>query len=194
MVLPGRFHAPFPPDFPSGIGRMCFTPRMKSPIAALSMMLCIALAPNLLAGGKKQDKSSVSFHMETEATDNPKMIFPQLANGKTRYFRRMPEISSKDVVSFNPFPSDVGEDYGILFKLKENAVNRLAAITNASQGRWMIAQVNGRVVDGVLIDKQVNDGYIVIWKGVTLADVNLLDKSFPRLGAGGAADKDKKKK
>ncbi len=147
------------------------------------MMLVVALAPALQASGKKEIKTSVSFHMETEATDNPKMIFPQLANGQTRYFRRMPDITSKDVVSFSPFPSDVGEGYGIVFKLKGNAVNRLAALTAANQGKWLISQVNGRVVDGVMIDKQVNDGFIVIWKGVTLDDVTLLDKSFPRMGA-----------
>jgi hypothetical protein len=59
-------------------------------------------------------------------------------------------------------------------------VNRLAAVTAANQGRWLISQVNGRAVDGVIIDKQVSDGYIVIWKGVTLADVEILDKKLPR--------------
>ncbi len=156
---------------------------MKSPFAALSMMLAIAVAPNLLASGKPEIKTAVSFHMETDATDNPKMIFPQLANGQTRYFRRMPEITIKDIVSFRPFPSDVGEEYGIVFQLKSNAVNRLAAITNTNQGKWLISQVNGRVVDGVLIDKTINDGFIVIWKGVTLDDLTLLDKTLPRTGA-----------
>jgi len=32
----------------------------------------------------------------------------------------------------------------------------------------------------VIIDKQVNDGFIVIWKGVTLPDVKLLDEELPR--------------
>lgn len=162
---------------------------MKSLISALSMMLVIALSPTVLASGKKEMKTTLSFHLETEATDNPKMIFPQLANGETRYFRRMPEITTKDVVSFSPFPSEVGDGYGIVFKLKPNAVNRLAAVTNANQGKWLIAQVNGRVVDGVLIDKQISDGFIVIWKGVTLEDVTLFDKDLPRINA-----KDKKKK
>jgi len=162
---------------------------MKSLVSALSMMMLIALSPTLLASGKKEIKTTLSFHLETEATDNPKMIFPQLANGETRYFRRMPEVTTKDVVSFSPFPSDVGEGYGMVFKLKPNVVNRLAAVTNANQGKWLIAQVNGRVVDGVLIDKQISDGFIVIWKGVTLEDVTLFDKDLPRINA-----EDKKKK
>jgi hypothetical protein len=116
------------------------------------------------------------------------MIFPQVVGEQTRYFRRMPEIGMKDIVSFSPFPSDVGEGFGIVFRLKSNAVNRFAAITAANQGRWLISQVNGRAVDGVIIDKQVNDGFIVIWKGVTLADVELLDEELPR------ADEANKKK
>lgn len=162
---------------------------MNSRIAALSMMAILALAAPLFAAGKKENKASVSFHMETESTDNPKMIFPQLANGQTRYFRRQPEISLKDIVSFSAFPSDVGEDYGVVFKLKSNAASRLAALSNANQGRWLVSQVNGRVVDGVIIDKTVSDGYIVIWKGVTLADTKILDKELPRMDA-----KNKKKK
>ncbi len=176
------------PDFPSGMLIFCFTPAMQSRIAAFTMMVILALAPGVFAGGKKENKAAVSFHLETEASDNPKMIFGQLANGQTRYFRRLPEFSMKDIVSFSPFPSLVGQEYGVMFKLKESAANRLAAITNANQGRWMIAQLNGRVVDGVMIDKQVSDGFIVIWKGVTQGDLAILDEEMPRIGA------DKKKK
>jgi hypothetical protein len=161
---------------------------MKLHVAALLMMTLLALAPPLFASGKKENKASVTFHIETEASENPKMIFPQVVGEQTRYFRRMPEIGMKDIVSFSPFPSDVGEGFGIVFRLKSNAVNRFAAITAANQGRWLISQVNGRAVDGVIIDKQVNDGFIVIWKGVTLADVELLDEELPR------ADEANKKK
>jgi hypothetical protein len=172
-----------PPDFSSGFGLFCFTPRMKSHLAALVMMVALAMAPPVFASGKKENKASITFHMETEGTDNPKMIFPQMANGQTRYFRRTPEVSLKDVTAFSPFPADNGQGFGLVLKLKPTAVNRLAALTSANQGRWLISQVNGRAVDGVLIDKPVNDGFIVIWKGVTDADIAILDKEMPRIGA-----------
>jgi hypothetical protein len=158
--------------------------------AALCLLLTLFLPASLFASGKKEDKAAVSFHMETEGTDNPKMIFSQLAAGKNRFFRRMPEIMIKDVTSFTPFPSDDGPgDFGMVFLLKENASRRLSAITNANQGKWMIAQVNGRVVDGVMIDKQVDDGRLVIWKGITLADVALFDEELPRIGQEGKKKK-----
>jgi hypothetical protein len=178
-----------PPDFSSGIALICFTPRMISRLAALLMMAVLALTPAAFAGGKKDNKASITFHMETEGTDNPKMIFPQLANGQQRFFRRMPEITTKDIESFSPFPSEFGGDYGLALKLKRAAANRLAAITNANQGRWMITQINGRVVDGILIDKQIDDGVLVIWKGVTLADINILDDVLPRADEAGKKKK-----
>ena len=163
---------------------------MQSRLALFLMILVLALTPDVFASGKRNSKATISFHMETEGTDNPKMIFPQMVNSRQRFFRRIPEVNTKDVISFSPFPSDAGGDnYGLVFTLKEHSANRLAAITNVNQGRWMIAQVNGRVVDGLLIDKTVNDGKLVVWKGITLADIALLDKSLPRTG-----EKGKKKK
>lgn len=164
---------------------------MNSRFAAISMLVLLAFTPASPGAGKKDNKASVSFHMETESTDNPKMIFPQLANGETRFFRRMPEFSTKDIVSFSPFPAEGGGDYGILLKLKSHSANRLSGITNANQGRWIISQLNGRVIDGFFIDKQVDDGVIVIWKGVTLEDIAVLDEQLPRIGEEG---KKKKKK
>ena len=129
--------------------------------------------------------------MEAEGNDHPKMVFSQLANGKQRIFRRMPEIGTKDIVSFSPFPSEVGNGYGVVFRLTPNAARRLSAVTAVNLNRWMIAQVNGRVVDGVFIDKQIDDGILVIWKGLTLEDTVLFDQSIPRIGEEG---KKKKKK
>jgi len=162
---------------------------MRSLFATIPILVCLALAPALLASGKKETKIQISFHLETEATGNPKMIFPQRVAGQVRYFNRMPEISSKDIVSYAPFPAPMDESFGAVFKLKDHVGNRLAAITNANQGRWVIAQINGRVVDGFIIDKQVDDGRMVVWKGMTLADFTVFDEEMPRTG-----EENKKKK
>ncbi len=158
-------------------------------IAAIALLASLLPASPLAASGKKEVKAFVSFHMETDPTDNPKMTFEQLTVGKTRTFRRVPEVSTKDIASFVPFPSGDGGDYGVLFILKENAAKRLSAVTNMNQGRYMVSQLNGRVVDGVLISKPVEDGQLVIWKSVTIADIKLLDDSFPRAGEEGKRKK-----
>lgn len=141
------------------------------------------------AGGKAGDAAAVSFHIETEGNENPKMVAPFDVGGQQRFFRRMPEVSMKDFSAFSPFPSDDGQTYGVVFQLKAAANRRLSAITQVNQGKMLIAQVNGRVVDAVIIDKPVNDGLIVIWKGITDAEIKQYDKVAPRIGA-----EDKKKK
>lgn len=145
-------------------------------------LLFVALAPDLHASGKAGEAATLSFHIETEQNENPKMIFQHQVNGQVRFFRRIPEIGTKDVVAFSPFPADGNEGYGILFQLKPNAARRLAAVTSANQGRYLAAQANGRIVDVVLIDQPVNDDKIVIWKGITEAEIKLYDEAAPRIG------------
>ncbi len=137
--------------------------------------------PPLLAAGDKPG-AGVSFHLETEAGGNPKMTFEQLVAGEQRYFHRTPEISTRDIIAFSPFPSEDPGSYGVLFKLNRRGANRLAAISAANQGRWLCAAINGNVVDAVIIDKPVDDGELVIWKGVTLPEIKQFDKVCPRFG------------
>jgi hypothetical protein len=167
---------------------MCFVPAMQARVAAILTILVLTFCPSSMAGGKPKAKFSAAIHMETDGNDNPKMVFTLPVNGRNRVFSRMPEISTKDIVSFNPFPTDDGSGYGMILKLTPNAARRLAAVTNANIDRWMLAQVNGRPVDAVLIDKQIDDGIIVVWKGITLEDIALFEKSIPRIG-----EEDKKK-
>lgn len=155
---------------------------------AIMIMLALVCCPSLSAMGKAKTKFIVSFHLETDENMNPKLTFSQMTNGKARFYRRMPEISTNDIVSFAPFPTDNGTGYGVVFKLKDNAARRLNSVTNMNQGRWLLAQVNGRVADGVMIDQPVSDGMIVVWKDVTAEDIALFEESLPRI------NEEKKKK
>jgi hypothetical protein len=164
---------------------------MQPRIAAVLVTLVTAFSPVAFAGGKADSKASISIHMETENSDNPKMIFQQEIGGRTRYFRRMPEVATKDIIAFSPFPSEAGGDFGVVFRLKDNVARRFSAITSSNQGRWLVTMVNGRAVDAVLIDKQIDDGIIVAWKGVNLADIAIFDDSLPRIGEDGRKKKEK---
>jgi len=162
---------------------MCLNPRMNARIAAWVAVLTLGVAPLGMAGGKAGELGMVTFHLETDASSNPKMIFPQMDNGKQRLFLRVPEITIRDMVAFCPFPSGTGDEYGLVFQLKDAAKRRLNALSIANQGKYLLARSNGRVVDGVVIDKPVDDGFIVIWKGFTVDELKLFDKSLPRIGA-----------
>jgi hypothetical protein len=169
-------------------------PRMTTRRSFLTLMLAGLPLSSALAGGKKDPEVDISFHMEAEEGDNPKMTFIQLTAGKQLRFRRTSELNMRDVSNFNVFPSRDGEGYGLLLQLKPGAVNRIAAVTNINQNRWLLAMVNGRVVDAVIIDKPINDGQLVIWKGISQAEVGQLDETLPRIGEKKPRGKDGKKK
>ena len=144
----------------------------------------LSLCPGLTAqaGGKKGENSGISFHLQGDPTDNPKMVFAQLNAGQQMVFRRNPEVMTKDIAAFNPFPSQDGQGFGMVIQLKPSAKNRIAAVTNANVNRWMLAMVNGRRVDAVVIDKMIEDGHLVIWKGIGAAEIEAFDKEIPRIG------------
>jgi preprotein translocase subunit SecD len=146
-------------------------------LATLLLLVCPALA-----GDKKGKNIAVSFHMETDANNNPKNIYTQTVAGKVRYFQKAPDITSKDIVAFSPFLADNGVDYGAVFRLRASAASRLENITAANQGRMLAAVVNGRFVDNVIIDQPIKDGFIVIWNGIQDAELKEYDKLVPRIG------------
>lgn len=157
--------------------------------AALRFLLALCLlALPAMAGGKKDNNMSVSFHMETENTNNPKMIFERDIAGKKRFFQKNPDFTAKDIIAFSPFLADNKFDYGVVFQLRGTAATRLENLTTANQGRLLLATCNGRVVDVVMIDKPVKDGLLVIWNGIQEAEIKECDKMAPRIG------KEKKKK
>ncbi len=173
---------------------MCFSPRMNLRIAALAAIFTLGVAPSGKAGGKAEEIGKVTFHLQTDEGSNPKMIFSQTNDGKPPFFLRSPEITMKDIVAFRPFPSGMGEEFGVVFQLKDSAKRHLAVVSISSQGKYLLAQANGRFVDCVMIDGPVEDGFIVIWKGLTLEEVKLFDKAMPRIGDDGKGKKKKKTK
>jgi hypothetical protein len=151
-------------------------------LVAIASIACLWSPTAAHAGGKKDAAAGISFHLEAEPAANPKQTFEQLTAGKLRYFRRTPILSTSDITAYSPFPADDGASYGAVCQLSRGATNRLAGISAASTGSWIATMVNGRVVDAVLVDQKVDDGFIVIWKGIALSEVKAFDKVRPRIG------------
>ena len=151
---------------------------MKLPILALWLLCTLSL----MAGGKKDESLVVQFNLQGESTDGQKMSVPQEVAGKRMFFRLSPEVSTRDIESFRPFPADDGYSYGVVLKLNRAGTQRLAAVTNANQTKLLMARVNGRPLDVVQIDRPINDGILVIWQGVTTREIGMADKMMPRIG------------
>ena len=149
----------------------------------LLLLLSLLLIPTLAtASGKKTPPASISFHMEGSAAEAPKFArqFETLAG--MGYFRKVPEVSTKNITSFSPFPADDKKTYGIVFKLDTQGTKRLLEATTMNQGKLLLALVNGQPLGVVRIDKPVNDGMLVIWNGITQQEISLYDMLAPRIG------------
>ena len=152
-------------------------------IISIAALCLLTLAAPTHALGRRSHAAVVSFHLETQMEDNPKMITKLIVPGRgERAFRKTPDVSGNDVQSFGVFSQPTEQTYGAVFRLKDGPRMRLSAITAANQGMHLLAAVNGRAVDVVQIDGQINDGCLVIWKGLTLADIKEFDKVFQRVG------------
>ena len=151
----------------------------------LLAILCLILpffTVNILANGKKAPPASISFHVEGSSVEGPKFVRQVKTVAGQRYFRKVPEISTKDIVAFSPFPADDKTTYGIVFKLSKRAAQRLNTTTNLNRGKLLLAIVNGQAVGVVRIDKPVTDGMLVIWSGIQEHEIKLYDQLAPRIG------------
>jgi hypothetical protein len=147
---------------------------------SLAIVLIVALLPGaLMAGGKKAADLTVTFHLEASAGE--RKAFKQLTSGKEVFYRKSPEISTKDIIAFRPFPSDDGNSYGMIFQLNKTAAGRLSSLSNAERGKLLLSVVNGQARDAVVIDP-VGDALIVIWKRIALKEIHLADQHRPRIG------------
>lgn len=156
---------------------------MSSRLTRRMFLLFALTCLPVMAGSSPNRNAAVSFHVETDANDNPKMVFAQTVQGQQRMFRRLPDLSGRDLAGFRRIRAVGGNGAGAMFRLKESAAKRWQALTTSNINRWVISQVNGRVVDGFVIDQPINDGVVVIWKDLSEADLALLEKEFPQLDA-----------
>ena len=146
-------------------------------------IILILLIPSLaLASGKKTPAASVTFHLEGSAAEAPRFARKVRTLAGEKYFRKVPEVSTRDIVSFSPFPADDKKTYGLVFKLNSQASRRLQATTSANRGKLLLALVNGQALGVVRIDKPVTDGMLVIWSGVTQQEIKRYDMVAPRIG------------
>lgn len=143
------------------------------------LLLAILLPHTATAAGSKNGKAQVSFHLQADPGDSPKMIYPMMVNGKQTNFKRMAEIQTDDIAGYKAVPSKTMEGvYDIVVQLKPKAAGRLQNLTNVNRGRYMAAQINGRTGEPVLINAQINDGVLVIWSVANAEDIKTLAKSF----------------
>lgn len=147
----------------------------------LGILAATLILPSASGMGKRPEKNRLTFHLEGDISDGPKMVLPLQMGNKKRYFKKSPITFSKELVSLKHFPDEQGE-YGAVFSFNLAAKTRIAAITTQNQDKWIVAMLNGRPVDGVFIDSPVTDGKLVIWRGINQSEIIRFEYFMPYTG------------
>ncbi|MEM8953258.1 MAG: hypothetical protein AAGD22_03815 [Verrucomicrobiota bacterium] len=146
-------------------------------ILSLTLLSGLAISPVSHAmGKKKKQRTMVSFHLETSADEAPKFAFPHTLPGTNieRYFKINPEFTNRQIMWFHPFDSKDGRSNGLVFQLDQAATIRLEAISAQNRGKYLVTSLLGAQSAPILIDRPVDDGVIVVWDGVSDAQIAML--------------------
>ena len=149
-----------------------------------SVLLLSALLP-LLLGFSSKPKYTITFHAEADEMDPRKTMFPMQLEGRSMMFKIIPEISQVNVAAFHPFDSTTGPDKGVALQLDFRGSGALEMVTRTRQGQILLAMVNGKPVDYVVIDQVITNGLITIWQGVSDETIKQMDKKLQRIKPGG---------
>ena len=151
------------------------------------LLLAFAMLTPCLMGMSRKTQFTISFHLQATGDEPPKMRVPMTIEGREMYFRLIPEISHENISGFYPFPSEDGTSKGLAIRLDAHGRNQLDILSHAEDGQYLVAVVNGKPVDYMVLDKWVTDGVITIWKGVPDDVIKWMEKKYPRLKPGTSA-------
>lgn len=152
--------------------------RAFSPFAVLSALLIFLPQPGapLQAGDGKQ-KHTFAFHEEGVATDGENKVFPHSVAGQEKFFRMTPFLTHMDFDGFVPFRAE-GGGFGAAFVLNRHGKVKLDQITTARQGSHILASIDMKPADVMVVDRPVKDGVIVLWKGLGPEHIQYLEKGL----------------
>ena len=168
----------------------CFSKRCKtcqtlyqSPMTrALAIGLFLILAAPLALA--KSKKCTVRLHAQGNENDGSVFATPVTTpmSGKNIFIEKIPTISEHDVSTYRPYQAANGS-FGVLLQLDDHGRLALDTLSVERRGSAVLVFINGRIVTELLIDRRVSDGQIFIASGLTAADIESMQKSWPQIGA-----------
>jgi hypothetical protein len=152
----------------------------------MRMMLATVLCSLLFvgAGSAKQRHCTVRVHAEGNAHDSE--VFSSKVRskftGKDVVIEKTPTLSELDVAAFRPYPTADGS-FGVLLQFDDHGKMALDTLSIERRGTFVFVFINGRPITELQIDRRVSDGKIYLPSGITAADIELMRKDWPMIGA-----------
>lgn len=150
-----------------------------------SLLACTFVAMLALATGHgAKPKCTVRAHVEANANDGAAFSSPLRSSvtGKNIVIEKVPTISENDVVAYRTYRATDGT-YGVLFQLNDHGKLALDTLSVERRGTFLYVFVNGRPAAELQIDRRVSDGKLYVASGLTAADIELMKKQWPQIGA-----------
>jgi len=160
----------------------------------LSVSLAVLVFSGAASGAGKSAGPYIGIHAEGDEHDGPKMVKPNVINGEKHFFRVSPEVVTRHFEAFRAFVSEDGASYGAALRLNEEGLRAMAMMVSMNQGRLARTIVNGKALDVIRIDRGGQDGYFIVWGGLSAADLKLMGKKLKRLDSGVPGENEKPKK
>ncbi|HEX2749228.1 MAG TPA: hypothetical protein VHM91_14570 [Verrucomicrobiales bacterium] len=156
------------------------------------ILSALLLLTSLAHAGNKSSGAYIGLHAEGDEVDGPKMVRPNVIDGQTHYFRISPELAIRHFDSFRAFTAEDGSSYGAALHLNDEGQRAMTVLCSTSRGRLARTIVNGKALDIIRIDRSGDDGFFIIWSGLSADDLKLIGKKLKRLDNGMPGEKGKK--
>ena len=136
------------------------------------------------ASDARKQKCTLRAYVEANANDGD-VFSRQLRSpttGKSITIQKVPTISELDVTAFRPYPAKDGT-FGVLFQLNDHGKLALDTLSIDRRGTYLYVFVNGHPAAELQIDRRVSDGKLYVPSGIVAADIELMKKEWPVIGA-----------
>ena len=162
--------------------------------AVLAVLLTALFLTTAACGGGKSPGLYIGIHVEGDQTDGPKMVRPNVINGKEHFFRISPEVVTRHFDAFHAFVAEDGATYGVALRMNDEGRRAMQVMVSLNQSRLARTIVNGRALDILRVDRPGEDGYFIVWGGLGPEDLKLFSKKLKRLDSGVPGENVKKEK
>jgi len=142
--------------------------------------LILLFSALVMAQEIKKKEWKVSVHLESENRTEGKLTFPVKIEGKNVPFSKSALFTQKDIDRARIFRNADGS-VGVVFRIEKRAAKSLYNLEYTHKGKRLATLLMGRQVDVIQIDKARQDRLFVIWKGLTMAEVDYIEAEIKPL-------------
>jgi hypothetical protein len=164
---------------------------MKTVLALFVLLLATVFTAS--AGGKSPGPY-IGLHVQGDEYEGAKFVKPNTINGETKYFRILPDVTTRHFIAFQAFVAEDGASYGAALRLNDEGMRAMNVMCSTSQGRLARTIVNGKLLDIIHINQAPGDGRVIVWGGLNEEDLKLMSKKLKRLDDGQPGEGQGKKK